>query len=132
MRVDGEQFRGYGARHHQPLGVLIDDVIARERQLAWRRDACHVDPRVHAKSGGMRLADRFAEGIEGVRSGSSIVDRLHEQGVEPGSRRRRHHLADRCFGVEAGATDPQCANFIAGAGGVHRGDVRHQRCGKRA
>ena len=82
MCIDGEQFRRDRARHHQPLGMLIDDMRARERKLTRRGYARHVNPRVHAHAGCVRLQDRLADRIEPLRRGHGIAFGLHEQRVE--------------------------------------------------
>ena len=42
------------ARHHQPLGVPVDEVIARNRQVDRARHQVDVDPGVHPKSRSVR------------------------------------------------------------------------------
>ena len=41
-------------RHHQPLGVPVDEVIARNRQIDRARHQVDVDPGMHPKSRSVR------------------------------------------------------------------------------
>jgi hypothetical protein len=64
MAVDGHELRGNRARHHEPFGVAVGNMIARRRQLAPRDDERHVDPGMHNTPRRMRLQERLLDRIE--------------------------------------------------------------------
>ena len=97
------------ARHHQPSGMAVDDVLARGRQVDSARDQVDVDPRVHAQAGCVRPAEHRRERIEasGWRSSSggarfdaaeeigvAAPAHLHEQRVEAVIAGRLHQRGD--------------------------------------
>ena len=90
-----------------------------------RRARRHARTSIHActrSPAACAWRDRVAERIERRRGGSS-PNRLiawHEQGVEAGGGRGRHHPADGLGGVEACATDPERAHLIALPGRLRR------------
>ena len=78
------QILGERPRHHQPLGMTIDEVVARRRQVGRAGHEIDVDPGVHLQAGFVGALDGDCERIEvGLRSERrrSRLDAALEVGV---------------------------------------------------
>ena len=140
-QVDLLHLRGKLARHHQPLGRAVDDVIARRRQAHRARHQVHRHPRVDLKPGGMRIGDHRRERIErwlARQLGRPWLDRagvvrvaaspnLHEQRVESAGLRGRHHLPNRFRRRQRRPRDPECTRLLRGRGSKRRRCGDHQQ-----
>ena len=125
-RIDRGEIGRQRARHHQPLGMPIDDVIARRGQIETG-DEVDVDPRVHAQARLVGARDRRRERIERCltverrrpRLDAALVVRvtasadLDQQRVEAAALRRRDHRRNLRRRGQRRAHDPQRANFVA-------------------
>ena len=105
------------AGDHQPVGMFVDEMLARGRQVHGARHERDVHPCVHAQSRGVRFVDHRSQRIEGRglprEIGRARLERgrvvrvpaaahLHQEGVEPvvvrgfDERRDRGRRRQRC------------------------------------
>ena len=108
-RVDGEQIGGQCARHHQPVGLAVHEVLARCRQRRCARNQIDRHPRVDLEAStmgelqrhGQRIETRPRDQLARARLMAAAVVRiaasadLHDEGVEAGAVGGVHHASDR-------------------------------------
>jgi hypothetical protein len=84
-RIGIAQLDSEGARDHQPLGMLVDNVIARRGQRRARSRQAKCDHGVDAEPALPGLTDDFIEGIEPVAAciAASQQRQRRLQRVEP-------------------------------------------------
>jgi hypothetical protein len=126
VRIDRREILAECARRHEPLGMTVDDVLARGWQFGDARNKIDVNPCVHLKPGLVRAPNRDRERIEvgpRLERRRSRLERvlvvsvptsphLNQERVEAIGLRRCDHGLDACVRGQARSHDPQRAHFI--------------------